>query len=480
MTSTQAPSVKPHFQPTVASLLDYACPGWFRDAKFGIYLHWGVYSVPEQGEWYARQMYMEGHPNYLYHLEHYGHPSQVGYKDLIPLWQAEHWDPERLVSLFKQAGARYFTPCAVHHDNFDLWNSRHHRWNSVNMGPRKDITGIWRDEALRQGLHFGVTTHLERTWSWFATNKGADRSGPLKGVPYDGHDPVYRDFYLEPHTDTDRRHPRNAPAGWRRHWAARITDLIDHYHPDFLYFDGAVPFLGEDNGQTGLEVIAHLYNHSLERHDGRLEAVMCTKGIGAHSAHGIYVEGIATLDLERHRLDTIRPQPWQTDTSVGPWGYHAGVPYRPAREIIHELVDIVSKNGNMLLNVPPRADGTLDAETEQILASIGRWLAVNGEAIYETRPWVTCGQGNVRFTRRPDAVYVILLNWPETGNVLEVPELGQHRGIGPISGVTLLGYTGELCWGQDGGEHAALRVVLPESRPCDHAWTLRVAFETAP
>jgi alpha-L-fucosidase len=156
------------------------------------------------------------------------------------------------------------------------------------------------------------------------------------------------------------------------------------------------------------------------------------------------------------------------------------VPYRPAGEIVHELVDIVSKNGNMLLNVPPRSDGTLDAETEQILASIGRWLAINGEAIYETRPWVTCGQGNVRFTRRPDAVYVILLNWPETGNVLEVPELGQHRGIGPISGVTLLGYTGELCWGQDGGEHAALRVVLPESRPCDHAWTLRVAFETAP
>jgi alpha-L-fucosidase len=464
------------FQPTVASLLDYACPQWFRDAKFGIYLHWGVYSLPEQGEWYPRQMYLEGHPNYLYHLEHYGHPSQFGYKDLIPRWQAESWEPERLVSLFKQAGARYFTPCAVHHDNFDLWNSRHQRWNSVNMGPRKDITGIWRAEALRQGLRFGVTTHLERTWSWFAPNKGADRSGPLAGVPYDGNDLAHRDLYLEPHADTDRRHPRNAPAQWRRHWLDRITDLIDNYHPDCLYIDGALPFLGDDNGQTGLELIAHLYNHSMEQHGGQLEAVMCTKGYGYHSAHGIYVEGIATLDVERQRLDVIHPQPWQTDTSVGLWGYHAGVPYRTAGEIIHELVDIVSKNGNMLLNVPPRADGTLDAETEGILAEIGRWLVVNGEAIYATRPWLTCGKDNLRFTRRSDAVYAILLAWPERGNVLEIRELGQKQAIGPVASVRLLGYDGELRWGQDAGEHGALRVVLPDSRPGEHAWVLRVGF----
>jgi len=463
------------FLPSIPSLLDYRCPDWFRDAKFGIYLHWGVYSVAEQGEWYPRNMYIEGHPNYQYHLAHYGHPSKFGYKDMVPLWKAEKWDPDRLVSLFKAAGARYFSPCAVHHDNFDLWNSRHHAWNSVKMGPRRDITGEWRAAAQKYGLRFGVTTHAERTWSWLQTNKGADRSGPMKGVPYDGNDPRFRDFYLEPDTDTDLRHPRNAPEKWRTHWAARIKDLIDAYHPDLLYFDGAAPFLGEDNGQTGLEVIAHLYNHSLERHAGHLEAVMCTKGIGQHSTHGIYVDGIATLDLERTRLDQIREQPWQTDTSVGPWGYHAGRPYRPVRDIVHELVDIVSKNGSLLLNVPPRADGTLDAETERMLAEVGGWLEVNGEAIYETRPWVVYGRDAIRFTRKPGAVYAVLLEWPKDGTVT-IPELGRQMGVGPARDVSLLGCDSALRWGQDAGDRSALRVVLPDRMPCEHAWVLRVRF----
>lgn len=437
------------FQPTIASLLDYQCPEWFRDAKFGIYLHWGVYSVPERGEWYPRQMYMEGHPAYLHHVAHYGHPSTFGFKDLVPLWKAENWDPDGLMTLFKQAGARYFTPCAIHHDNFDLWNSQHNRWNSVNMGPQKDITGIWREAALRHGLRFGATTHLERTWSWFSTNKGADQSGPMQGVPYDGNDPEYQDFYLEPHPDTDLRHPRNAPERWRRHWADRMKDLIDNYHPDFLYFDGRIPFQGDDNGQTGMEVIAHLYNRSTERHDGRQEAVMCIKDL---SDHGIYIDGVTTLDLERTRLDEIRQLPWQTDTSIGPWGYHAGAHYRSADLIIHELVDIVSKNGNLLLNVPPKADGTLDEETHEILADIGQWLAINGEAIYGTRPWTTNGRDNLRFTRKPDAIYVILLDWPETNPVLTIPELGFHSGISRISEVTLLGHDAEIRWGQDAEE----------------------------
>lgn len=461
------------FQSTVASLLDYRCPEWFRDAKFGIYLHWGVYTVAERGEWYPRQMYVEGHPDYVHHLEHYGHPSEFGYKDLVPLWKAESWEPDRLVQLFKQAGARYFTPCAVHHDNFDLWDSQHQRWNSVNMGPKKDITGLWREAALRHGLRFGVTTHLERCWSWFATNKGADRSGPKKGVPYDGNDPEYRDFYLEPHVDTDLRHPRNAPESWRRHWASRIIDLIDNYQPDHLYFDGAVPFLGDDNGQTGLEVIAHLYNRSMAWHGGSQEAVMCIKNVGAH---GTYVDGICTLDLERTRSDEVRPQPWQTDTSIGPWGYRAGARYRPVRETIHELVDIVSKNGNLLLNVPPKADGTLDEETEGILTEMGRWLEVNGEAIYGTRPWTSCGQGGLRFTRKPEAVYVTLLDWPQDQVTLGIPELGEKQGVGRIADVSLLGHDGELRWGQDAGDRGELRIVLPDRRPCDHAWCFRVRF----
>ena len=473
MTDGIASTVSERFQPTVASLLDFQCPDWFRDAKFGIYLHWGVYSVPERGEWYPRQMYIEGHPDYLSHVERYGHPSEFGYKDLVPLWKAEQFDADRLVGLFKQAGARYFTPCAVHHDNFDLWDSRHQRWNSVNMGPQKDITGLWREAALDQGLRFGVTTHLERTWSWFATNCGADRSGPKKGVPYDGNDPAFGDLYMEPHVDQDLRHPRNAPESWRRHWADRIKDLIDNYQPDHLYFDGAVPFLGEDNGQTGLEVIAHLYNRSMECHGGSQEAVMCIKNIGEH---GIYIDGICTLDLERSRLDEIRQQPWQTDTSIGPWGYRAGASYRSVEQTVHELVDIVSKNGNVLLNVPPKADGTLDQETENILAGIGEWLKVNGEGIYETRPWTTCGQGRLRFTRKSDAVYVILLEWPDGEQMLRIPEFGQDQGVGAVEDVSLLGHDGEIRWGQDAGDRGELRVVLPESRPCEHAWVFRVRF----
>lgn len=468
------------FKATIASLLNYRCPDWFGDAKFGIYLHWGVYSVAEHGEWYPRQMYIEGHPDYLHHLARYGHPSEQGYKDLVPLWKAEKWDPDGLVALFKRAGARYFTPCAVHHDNFDLWNSRHHRWNSVNMGPRRDITGEWRRAALTAGLRFGVTTHAERTWSWLQTNKGADMSGPKRGAPYDGNDPDYRDCYLAPSTDDNAAHPLNAPQSWRDHWAARMKDLIDNYHPDHLYFDGGVPFLGDDNGQTGLDVLAHLYNHSMEVHGGRQEAVMCVKNIGAH---GIYVDGVCTLDLERTRSDVVRAAPWQTDTSVGPWGYDASASYRPAGEIVHELVDIVSKNGNLLLNVPPRADGTLDDATVCILTEIGDWLGLNGEAVYETRPWTVAAEGDVRFTRRGETVYATVLSWPASSQTLGILALGRHGGVGRIRDVSLLGYRGQLRWSQSGGDlrdypgiSGQLRVVRPPDLPPAHAWVLRVEF----
>lgn len=452
--------------------MDYQCPDWFRDAKFGIYLHWGVYSVAEHGEWYPRQMYLEGHPDYLHHVKHYGHPSRFGYKDLIPKWKAENWDPEGLVALFKKAGAKYFTPCAVHHDNFDLWNSRHHRFNAVNMGPKKDIIGIWREAALRQGLRFGVTTHLSRSWSWLATNKGSDSSGPERGVPYDGNEKSFEEFYFEPHADTDLRQPLNPPEHWRNTWADRIIDLIDSYHPDHLYFDGAIPFQGEDNGQTGMRVIAHLYNHSLAVNEGRQEAVMCIKRI---DNHGVYLDGAATLDLERTRLDKIEERPWQTDTSIGPWGYRAGAQYRSVKELIHELVDIVSKNGNVLLNLPPKADGTLDDETERILEGVGAWTSINGEAIYGTRPWCTYGREDIRFTRTKDAVYVTLLEWPRDSRI-DIPELGMCQGVGRITGVTLLGFNGPIRWGQDTGDRGMLRVVLPHDKPCEHAWSLKVIF----
>ena len=458
------------FEPTVESLLNYECPTWFRDAKFGIYLHWGAYSVAEQGEWYARQMYMEGHPDYEHHIKTYGHPSEFGYKDFIPMWKAERFDPDRLVELFKKAGARYFSPCAIHHDNFDLWNSKHHKWNAVNMGPKKDITGLWRDACLKQGLRFGVTTHLSRAYSWFNVNKGADTRGPYKGVGYDGNDPAYRDFYFEPHPDTNRHSPLNPPPEWRRQWALRIKDLIDNYHPDHLYFDACVPFLGEDHARTGLEVIAHYYNRNMERHDGRQEGVMCIKNV---PEHGYFFSGITTLDIERSRSDRALLWPWQTDTSIGPWGYKAGAAYRSATEIVQELVDIASKNGNLLLNVPPRADGTLDDKTEDILLGIGAWLDVNGEAIYGTRPWDTPAEENIRFMKKGDAIYAVVFDSPSPGQQVTIRVLAAGDTAGRITGISMLGCAEEIQWKQYDEE---LTITMPQTPAGPHACAFRITL----
>ncbi len=465
----QPSKTEPEFEPTVESLKAYKCPEWFRDAKFGIYVHWGVYSVAERGEWYARQMYIEGKPEYRHHLKTYGHPSEFGYKDFIPMWKAEKFDPDRLVRLFKRAGAKYFTPCAIHHDNFDLWDSEHNKWNSVNMGPKKDITGMWRKAALKHGLRFGVTTHLARSYSWFQVNKDADTTGPYKGIPYDGANPEYWDFYHDPSNDKNRKQPKNAPERWRRNWALRIKDLIDNYKLDFLYFDSAVPFEGDDQGRTGLEVMAYFYNRCMQRHGGRQEGVLTIK---KHKAHGPYFEGIATLDIERHVAGDLLGESWQTDTSIGPWGYHAGAKYRSVNTLIDELVDIVSKNGNMLLNVPPKADGTLDAETEKILIEIGKWMDINGEAIYGTRGWLKYSQGkNLRFTRKGKKLYAIATKWPGAGKSLHVS--AESLADKKVSRVTLVGHKGRLQWQQD---DSGLTITMPQTPPCEHAYCFRITF----
>ena len=457
------------FQPTAESLQRYECPEWFRDAKFGIYLHWGVYSVAERGEWYGRQIYIEDTSEYKHHVKTYGHPSEFGYKDFIPMWKAENFDPDRLLALFKRAGAKYFAPCAVHHDNFDLWDSKHHKYNSVNMGPKKDITGMWRKAALKHGLRFGVTTHLARSYSWFNVNKGADKSGPYKGVPYDGNDPEYRDFYHEPHDDTNRKHPKNPPQHWREHWANRIKDLIDNYKPDHLYFDGAIPFQGDDQGKTGMEVMAYYFNQNMKWHHGRQEGVMCIKKF---KDHGIYLEGVATRDMERRKAGGLMPEPWQTDDSIGPWGYHKGAKYKSVDEIVDKFVDIVSKNGNYLLNVPPKVDGTLDEQTEQILLGIGKWIDVNAEAIYGTRPWKIFGEDDIRFTRKGKTLYAIALKGPDK-KVLNIPALGKSKNVGDVAKVTFLGQRGPLDWNQSDEE---LTINLPGTRPCENAYSFKIEF----
>jgi len=463
------------FKPDLENLaVGYKAADWFRDAKFGIYIHWGVYSVAEMGEWYGRRMYIPGSPENLHHIKTWGHPSKFGYKDFIPLWKAEKFDPDWMVGLFKRAGAKYFAPCAVHHDNFDLWDSRHHRFNAAKMGPKKDLIGMFREATLRAGLRFGVTTHLSRAYSWVNTNKNSDDGGA-----YDGNDPAWRGFYLPPSEDQSRRYPVNPPPQWRRAWVLRLKDLIDRYEPDHLYFDGGVPFRGDDRFRSGLEVLAHYYNRSIERH-GKLDSVMFIKDtmhVENPMSHGLYVTGIASRDYERRRPDTIRTRAWQTDTSIGPWGYDTAKPYTTPTRVIHELIDMVSKNGNMLLNVPPKADGTLDDATINILEAIGAWLARNGEAIYGTRPWKKSGQGDVRYTTRGDTFYAILLAWP-AGGAITLEDLGAAGLEKRITRIDLLGSDAKVDFTQ---HENGLAVRLPQTMPAepDHAYVLKITPEAS-
>jgi alpha-L-fucosidase len=470
------------FEASIESLSQYDCPDWFRDAKFGIYLHWGVYSVAEQGEWYARNLYIEGHKDYQHHLKTYGHPSEFGYKDFVPMWKAENFDPDALLALFKEAGAQYFSPCAVHHDNFDLWDSKYQEWNAVNRGPKKDLIGLWKEATHKAGLRFGVTTHLSRNYSWHNTANQSDENGPMAGVPYDGAAGKGKGLY--PPNEGQSTHPRapfDPPVEWRNEWKNRVQQLVEDYQPDLLYFDCAVPFRGSDHGETGMEVISHFYNN-------RPEGVMCIK---ERPWQGLYADGIATLDYERGKAASILPEPWQTDDSIGSWGYKASSPYMTPDLVVDKLIDIVSKNGNMLLNIPIKADGTLDQEATSLLKNVGKWFAVNGEAIYGTRPWYLYGEGHhqighkdlvspmtsrdFRYTTKGDTLYAFVLAWPNAKKKpVEFPNLVKtNTRIKEVASVEMLGHKGDLKWENhpDG-----LHVYFPEKKPCDYAFVLKINF----
>jgi len=306
----------PAFLPQLDSLRNYHAPDWFRDAKLGMWACWGPEAVPEMGDWYARNMYIQGHEQYEDHLKRYGHPSKSGYKDLIPLWKGENWDPDRLMSLYKKAGAKYFCAIAQHHDNVDCWNSRYQKWNSVNMGPKRDIIGGWRDAARKQGLRFGVTEHLGASWNWYGVAHLSDSTGPLAGVPYDGANPAYATLYHSGDTGSSSK-PwyRNVPESFQQEWFRRIKDLVDSYQPDLLYSDGSLPF-----GQYGRDLLAHYYNSNPE-------AVYNCKFV---DDGGQFIEGMCVQDLERGVQDDIKPAPWQTDTCVGDWYYKRDIAYKTA------------------------------------------------------------------------------------------------------------------------------------------------------
>ena len=462
------------FKASMDSLAKYECPDWFRDAKFGIWAHWGPQAVPQAGDWYARRMYQPGNDGYKWHVEHYGHPSEFGFKDIIPLWKAEKFDPDRLMGLYKRAGARYFVSMGVHHDNFDLWDSAHNGWNAVKMGPKRDIVKAWQDAARKQGLRFGVSEHLGASFTWFQDSHKADKEGPKAGVPYDGANPEWQDLYHFPAEAGDTEWYSKNPK-WHREWYGRIKDLVDKYHPDLLYTDGGVPF----GNETGMAMIAYLYNTDAVRHGGKAEAIYTCKQDGENR----WIE-----DMERGVLKGIKRHVWQTDTSIGDWYYNRNWKFRPVSWVIHMLADIVSKNGNLLLNVVQKPDGSLDSEVEAMLGGLGTWMDLNGEAIYGTRPWLVYGEGSIRakggafkedfaytardirFTTKAGALYAIVMGWPADGQVTirslaEIPEGGK------VTGVSLLGSPERIEWKRDG---SGLTVTLPAKRLSEIAIVLRI------
>ncbi|NQU41848.1 alpha-L-fucosidase [bacterium] len=471
------------FEASWESLEGYTCPDWFRDAKFGIWSHWGPQSVPMYGDWYARHMYIQGHPQYLYHVRHYGHPSKFGYKDICALWKAEAFDPKGLMALYKKAGARYFVGQAMHHDHFFNFPSKLNRFNSVEVGPKKDICGLWKAAAYAQGLPFGLTEHLGATFSWWSANKSSDTFGPYAGVPYDGNDPEYRDFYLDnyEHVSGDRTKTHARPwytsnRKFHDYWLSVMKELIDLYQPELLYSDGALPF-GERNAANpgaaefanGLEAVAHLYNASIEKH-GKNRAVYNQKDPRPE----IYRVGI--LDIEKSQLPGINPEPWQTDTCIGNWFYDVRQAFKKPGHIIEMLIDIVAKNGCMLLNILQRPDGSIDDETVWILDELAAWFSICGEAIHGTRPWRQFGEGDsrvalegfkeekvtwngsdVRFTRKGKTLYAFLME-PSENRIAVLKSLTESE---KVASVRLLG-AGDCPFSQ---AYGVLTVKLPTELP---------------
>lgn len=475
------------FEATFESLRTYECPAWFRDVKFGIWSHWGPQSVPMCGDWYARNMYVQGSQQYNYHVRHYGHPSKFGYKDICALWKAENFHPEELMELYHRAGARYFVAQATHHDHFFNYDSKLNRFNSVKIGPGKDICAMWKAAADAYHMPFGLTEHLAASFSWWWPNKGADSYGPYKGVPYDGNDPAYADFY---HANQEHVVPGDTTGKlvqwltgnqqFQQYWVDAVKEMVDRFHPALLYSDSGLPF-EEEGFQPGLDAVAYLYNDSIAQNGENL-AVYTQKNRSPE------VYRVGTLDIEKSQLPGIQEAPWQTDTCIGNWFYDAKQTYKRPDQIIEMLVDIISKNGTMLLNVLQRPDGSIDEEARFILEEMAHWYSLCGEAVYGTRPWRVFGEGDTRvriegfcedktewnssdfrFTKKGNTLYAFLMQAPET----RVAVLKSLTPGETVKSVRLLG-TGTVEFAQNFG---VLTVKLPEKLPT--VYTNCLAIELA-
>ena len=490
------------FEPTWKSLEQHQTPEWFRNAKFGIWAHWGAQCVEGSGDWMAREMYMEGNYKSNFHREHYGHPSEFGYKDILPLFKAEHWQPDSLVARYKRCGAQYFFVLGNHHDNYDLWDSKYQPWNSKNIGPKRDILAEWAAAAKKYGLPLGISFHADHAWTWFEPSQRYDLEGEKAGVYYDGNlrkedgkgkwweglDPQM--LYQQDHPMSKGSWDNGAIHGqwdWSHgacppsqefvnNFYNRTLDAINRYNPDLIYFDVTVlPFYPLSD--CGLKIATHLYNKNPR-------GVVFGKILNEEQKKAL------TWDVERGAPNQMVEEPWQTCNCIGDWHYNTGTyerGYRSATNLVKQLVDIVSKNGNLLLNIPLRADGTYDEKAARFLDELETWMTQNGESIFGTRPWVKFGEGpvaekdikinsqgfnegqyngmdhrDIRFNQTEKHLYVTAMGWPQDGKLL-IKSLakGNPNFKKPISSVQLLGH-GKLKAKQT---KEGLEVLLPQ--PCN-------------
>lgn len=505
------------FQPSWESLAAWECPDWFKDAKFGIWAHWGPQCEAEDGDWYARFMYYPGSGQYNWHTSHYGNPAVFGLKDLCNEWKAENWNPKELIELYKSVGARYFMTLANHHDNFDLWDSPYQEWNSVNIGPKRDIVGEWSAACKEAGLPLGVSVHASHAWSWLEPSQKYDgnltREDGYK-LNADGSEKWWKGY--DPQELYAQNHPHSS--GWensgtihsqwdwgngvclpdeayKKKLLNRTLQLVYDYNPDMVYFDDtATPFYGCDE-QWGLDFLSSYYNHSAGLHAGRQQVVVTGKQLVPH------IKDAMMWDVERGIPDRMQSEYWQTCTCIGEWHYNQSTyknnTYKSAPTVVRMLIDAVSKNGNLLLSVPVKGDGTIDDKERAILAGIKAWMDINSESIYGTRTWKTFGEGplaeadnpmsaqgfnegqnyssdDVRFVQKDGVIYATILAWPAgTDYVIKSFSKLADTYSGNVTSVKLLGH------GPVEFNHATegLRVTLPTAHPNEIAPVLAITVD---
>ena len=472
------------FRPEWQSLANYQVPDWYKDAKFGIFIHWGLYAVPAFGsEQYPRAMYTEGSKVYKHHLETYGPLNKFGYKDFIPMFKAERYDPAAWARLFKQAGAKYVVPVFEHHDGFAMYNSDLSDWTASKTGPHRDLAGDLSKAVRAEGLHLGASSHrIEHDWFMGAgRNIESDLNDPKLAAFYG---PSHLQFALDEETDNFLEDWTYVSPEFASDWLARDAEIVEKYHPELFYFDF---WIGHPEVRSYLaRFAAFFYNETSSQ--GSL-GVINYKLDAMHPKSAVY-------DVERGVVAGIRPDYWQTDTSISnkSWGYIKDDAFKTPDFVVRELVDIVSKNGNLLLNIGPRADGTIPEEVQQILLDVGAWLGVNGEAIYGTRPWKVFGEGptkvaegpvrdtksqpytaeDFRFTAKGNVVYAIEMAWPSRSETV-IHSFGTDAlGTGKkIESVALLGASAKLQFQQ---EADGLRIGLPQQAPGKYAYAFRILF----